>query len=108
MEKIDIKSLQLDQLKEYIVSLGAKAFVAGQIYSWLHEKNVDTFDEMTKLLEYFGFEKCNKGKTSGSRVIFKKEGAQPIMLHKPHPGNIVKSYAIKQVYDYLTEFGLLK
>jgi len=37
-----------------------------------------------------------------------KEGAQPIMLHKPHPGNIVKSYAIKQVYDYLTEFGLLK
>ena len=67
-----------------------------------------TFDEMTKLLEYFGFDKCNKGKTSGSRVIFKKEGAQPIMLHKPHPGNIVKSYAIKQVYDYLTEFGLLK
>lgn len=33
-----------------------------------------TFDEMTKLLEFFGFEKCNKGKTSGSRVIFKKEG----------------------------------
>ena len=49
MEKIDIKSLQLDQLKEYITSLGAKAFVAGQIYTWLHEKNVDTFEEMTNI-----------------------------------------------------------
>ncbi len=49
MEKIDIKSLQLDQLKEYITSLGAKAFVAGQIYTWLHEKSVDSFDEMTNI-----------------------------------------------------------
>ena len=49
MEKIDIKSLQLDQLKEYISSLGAKAFVAGQIYTWLHEKCVDSFDEMTNI-----------------------------------------------------------
>ena len=49
MEKIDIKSLQLEQLKEYITSLGAKAFVAGQIYTWLHDKNVDSFDEMTNI-----------------------------------------------------------
>lgn len=67
-----------------------------------------TFDEMTKLLEYLGYVKNNKGKTSGSRVIFKNEGKQPIMLHKPHPGNIVKSYAMKQVYEYLKESGLLK
>ncbi|MBQ3588336.1 MAG: 23S rRNA (adenine(2503)-C(2))-methyltransferase RlmN, partial [Oscillospiraceae bacterium] len=49
MEKIDIKSLELEQLKGYIVSLGAKPFVAGQIYSWLHRKNVDSFDEMTNI-----------------------------------------------------------
>ena len=51
MEKIDIKSLQLEQLKEYITSLGAKAFVAGQIYTWLHEKCVDSFDEMSNLVQ---------------------------------------------------------
>ena len=28
-----------------------------------------TFDEMEKLLGYFGYERSNKGKTSGSRVI---------------------------------------
>ena len=30
-----------------------------------------TFDEMEKLLTIFGYEKTNKGKTSGSRVMFK-------------------------------------
>ena len=49
MEKIDIKSLQLEQLKEYITSLGAKPFVAGQIYTWLHQKAVESFDEMTNV-----------------------------------------------------------
>lgn len=49
MEKIDIKSLQLRQLKGYIETLGAKSFAAGQIYTWLHQKNVDSFDEMTNI-----------------------------------------------------------
>ena len=49
MEKIDIRSLQLEQLKKYITSLGAKPFVAGQIYTWLHQKAVDSFDEMTNV-----------------------------------------------------------
>jgi hypothetical protein len=30
------------------------------------------------------------------------------MLHKPHPGNIVKQYAMKQVYEELKEAGLIK
>jgi hypothetical protein len=49
------------------------------------------------LLLIFGYKKLNKGKTSGSRVIFKNEDKRPIMIHKPHPGNIIKSYAMKQV-----------
>jgi hypothetical protein len=30
------------------------------------------------------------------------------MLHKPHPGNIVKEYAMKQVLDDLREAGFVK
>lgn len=67
-----------------------------------------TFDELTRLLEIYGFEKSNKGKTSGSRIVFKNGDLKPIILHKPHPGNIVKGYALKQVYSYLKELGLLK
>ena len=67
-----------------------------------------TFDEMQQLLTSYGYEKSNKGRTSGSRVIFKQADKRPIMLHKPHPGNIVKGYAMQQVYNELKEAGLIK
>lgn len=67
-----------------------------------------TFDEMSRLLEGYGYERSDKGRTSGSRVIFKNDSKRPIMLHKPHPGNIIKEYAMKQVYDDLKEAGLIK
>lgn len=43
-----------------------------------------TWEEMRRLLVALGYVPGNKGKTSGSRVIFKGEGKKPIMLHKPH------------------------
>ena len=64
-----------------------------------------TFEEMQRLLDGYGYERSNKGKTSGSRIIFKNGNKRPIMLHKPHPGNIVKEYAMKQVLDFLREAG---
>ena len=67
-----------------------------------------TFDELEKLLKGFGYEKKNKGKTSGSRVIYKNKEKRPIMIHKPHPGNIIKMYAIKQVLQDLVEAGYIK
>lgn len=66
-----------------------------------------TWEEMRRLLEALGYVQCNKGKTSGSRVIFKGDGLKPIMLHKPHPGRIIKGYMMKQVYDYLKSEGLI-
>ncbi len=67
-----------------------------------------TFDEMQQLLASFGYVKSNKGRTSGSRIIFKNGDKRPIMLHKPHPGNIVKGYAMQQVYAELKEAGYIK
>jgi hypothetical protein len=67
-----------------------------------------TFDEMQRLLEGYGYERSNKGRTSGSRLIFKNCNKRPIMLHKQHPGNIMKEYAMKQVLDDLSEAGLIK
>lgn len=67
-----------------------------------------TFDEMQRLLESYGYERSDKGRTSGSRVIFKNGDKRPIMLHKSHPGNIVKGYAMKQVFDDLKEAGYIK
>ena len=49
MEKIDIKSLNYDELAEYIVSIGEKKFRAAQLYSWMHEKLACSYDEMTNI-----------------------------------------------------------
>lgn len=61
-----------------------------------------TFDELDRMLTFLGYEKSSKGKTSGSRIIYKDSAKHPIMIHKPHPGNIIKGYAMKQIYDDLT------
>ena len=59
------------------------------------------YDEMVRLLGYYDYEEVKKGKTSGSRVRFEKEGGEPIMLHKPHPSGIMKMYQMRQVKKHL-------
>ena len=49
MEKLDIKSLTLEELTEAIRQMGDKPFRAKQIYQWLHQKLVADFDEMSNL-----------------------------------------------------------
>lgn len=61
-----------------------------------------TFDELERLLSNLGYTKSNKGKTSGSRIIYKDSSGHPIMIHRPHPGNIIKGYAMKQILEELT------
>ena len=65
-----------------------------------------TFEEMQTLLLALGFELSNKGKTSGSRVRFFKDGVF-IILHKPHPRKELLSYQIKQIIETLSEEGLI-
>jgi hypothetical protein len=60
-----------------------------------------TFAEAERLLSLFGYIKSNKGKTSGSRVIFFKPGKPPIFLHRPHPQKELRAYAIEQLLDTL-------
>ena len=65
-----------------------------------------TFEEMQTLLLALGFELSNKGKTSGSRVKFFKDGVF-IILHKPHPRKELLIYQIKQIIDVLSEEGFI-
>ena len=48
-QKIDIKSLELEELTEQLVQMGLPKFRGGQVYSWLHEKRVDSFEQMSNL-----------------------------------------------------------
>lgn len=45
----DIKSMTIEELKELMTQIGDKPFRAKQIYSWLHEHLVTSYEEMTNL-----------------------------------------------------------
>lgn len=47
--KPSIYSLRLDEMKEWLTANGEKAFRSGQIYEWLYEKRVQTFEDMSNL-----------------------------------------------------------
>ena len=65
-----------------------------------------TWDELVRLFSGLGYEIDNKGKTSGSRVVFMKNEST-YTAHKPHPGSVVKGYVMKQVLDFLTKNNLI-
>jgi hypothetical protein len=68
-----------------------------------------TFAETVTLLKGLGFEQRNKGKTSGSRVLFiNKEKKIIIAMHKPHgQGDPVKEAALKEIYNNLLNNKLI-
>ena len=67
-----------------------------------------TFDDAELLLGFFSYRRSNKGKTSGSRVIFTSdEYKTKILLHKPHPRKELLEYQVRQLIEQLKQEGLL-
>lgn len=48
-EKKDIRALTKDQLRDFFVSQGDKAFRGNQVYEWLWNKSAHNFDDMTNI-----------------------------------------------------------
>lgn len=68
-----------------------------------------TYDELRRLLLYFGYDEIKTGKTSGSRVAFYKEDTQHIIrLHKPHPKPILKGYQVQMLIKELINQNLIQ
>jgi len=68
-----------------------------------------TYNEVKTLLQYVGFVENNKGSTSGSRVEFRYINGNKyiIRIHKPHPNNIMKTYQINYIIEFLTKMGVI-
>jgi predicted RNA binding protein YcfA (HicA-like mRNA interferase family) len=63
-----------------------------------------TWHELTAVLQGLGFaESSEKG---GSYRTFTNAHGHKIFLHKPHPGNVVRRYALRAVVEKLKELGL--
>lgn len=63
-----------------------------------------TWDDLVRLLRSFGYD---EKKGAGSRRKFRGKNLPSINLHEPHPGRIVKQYALRQVREMLEKEGLL-
>ena len=81
-----------------------------KMVQWLLSLPADySYSEARALALRFGYIEQNKGSTSGSRVIFfRPYDKRKILLHKPHPGDIMKKYAVRQFLDRLIENGDVK
>lgn len=98
MMKKDIKSLNIEQLTEEMLQIGEKKFRAKQIYTWIHVKLADSFDEMTDLSKSLR-EKLNADYTLNSMDVVevqtsKLDGTQKF-LFRLHDGNVIESVLMK-------------
>ena len=96
--KKDLKSLNLEQLTDELLGIGEKKFRAKQIYSWIHEKLADSFDEMTNLSKDLR-EKLKENYTLNSMDAVavqtsKLDGTQKY-LFRLHDGHVVESVLMR-------------
>lgn len=77
------------------------------IERFLSEPKDFTFNELVKLMSIFGYKLSNKGKTSGSRIIFFRKYSASILIHKPHQRNYLLIYQIKEIENILRKERLL-
>ena len=96
--RIDIKSMSFPELKEYIGSLGEKAFRAKQLYEWMHRKLAVDFEEMTNLSKDFRQSLAEKCTMRGAKIIQEQISAEDgtrKYLMELSDGNTVESVLMK-------------
>ena len=98
MEKKDIASYSFEELQEEMLAIGEKGFRSRQIYSWIHEKLVDDFEEMTNLSKALR-EKLKKNyeirKVKMIDHQISKEDPTEKFLFELEDGNMVESVLMK-------------
>ena len=99
----DIRSLNYDELSKEILDLGFPKFRINQIFSWVHEKCVSSFDEMSniskdmriKLAEHFFFSNCQVN----TKLVSKIDDTVKY-LFQFSDGEYVESVVMKYKYGY--------
>lgn len=99
----DIRALTIEELTEEIIQMDLPRFRAKQIYSWVQEKCVSSFDEMTNipvnmrnaLAEKFAFFGCK----INTKLVSEIDGTVKY-LFELYDGEYVESVVMKYKYGY--------
>ena len=71
----------------------------------LDHRRTFTWQELSSLLKILGYQEIQG---NGSRVKFDNGNPDDLInLHRPHPGNEIKQYAIRQVIEKLKQADLI-
>ena len=99
----NIKDYNLEELKNELVALGEKPYRAEQIFKWIYQENVTSFDQMTNL----SLELRNKLKENFTLCIYnilrkqesKTDGTKKY-LFDVLDGNAIESVLMKYHHGY--------
>ncbi|MCI5614004.1 MAG: 23S rRNA (adenine(2503)-C(2))-methyltransferase RlmN [Agathobacter sp.] len=97
-EKVDLKSLSLNQVCDFLQELGEPKFRGKQIYQWLHKKQVDSWDEMTnvsKSLREKLKENCTLTSLKKEAVQISKIDGTRKYLFLLEDGNVIESVLMR-------------
>lgn len=102
MEKIDIKSMYLEELETLMKDMGEPKFRAGQIFDWL-QQGVDNFDEMSNIPSKLRV-KLQEGyyivTTSIKKRLESTIDDTVKYLYELHDGELVESVLMKYNHGY--------
>ena len=103
MIKKDIKSLTLNELRAEMENIGEKSFKANQIYSWLHKRGAESFDEMTDISKKLRENLENSYdiyNCSIEKKLVSMYDSTVKYLFRLHDGELIESVVMKYKYGY--------
>ena len=96
-EKIDIKSLNWNELQELVQEMGQKAFRSKQLYEWIHKRLALSFKDMTNLSKDLREKLSEKCILQSARVVKRQtslDGTNKFLMELSD-GNHVESVLMK-------------
>ena len=102
MEKVDIKSLYLEELEALLKEMGEPKFRASQIFKWLHS-GATSFEEMTNLSKELRIklsEKCYIANVEIVRRLESRLDGTVKYLYRLFDGQLIESVLMKYNHGY--------
>ncbi len=94
----DIRSYTPDELKKILEGYGEKPYRAGQVFSWLHEKKVSDFEEMSNISKEIRrrlAEDYEIYRLKTAEVLSSKKDGTKKFLYELSDGNLIESVFMK-------------
>lgn len=102
--KTNIKNFDLDELKNELKNIGEKPFRAEQIFKWLYQERVNTFEEMTNLslnLRKKLDENYRIGIFKIEKRLESKDGTKKYLFNvQDEDGNLIESVLMQYHHGY--------